>query len=764
MWGLSRANHNRGVLVWRRLLQQMPKATLDGVFCLSPLASRSTEMNAVQLAERISATQRGHEFSGRCPAHDDAHASLSFRDADARILVTCHAGCSFAAIVESLGLTAADFYHDHDHHNSNGPRRIVATYDYVDENGTLLYQAVRFDPKNFRQRCPDGNGGWVWKLGGVRRVVYRLPDLQGQPVAYIVEGEKDVERLNGLGLVATTNSGGAGKWTDGFTLQLRQAGVEQVCILPDNDEPGESHAQQVKDSCCFAGLAVKIIRLPGWPPRREKHGEDITDWLGGGHTLEELLAAVEATPLLTSDPPLNAPTPQPLPTEPPHHTDSGNARRLVAQYRADLHYCFPWKTWLVWDEYRWANDETGDVCRRAKQTVAWMYAEAATIQKEKAREALAIHALRSESDAHLKAMISVARSEDGIPVLPTHLDRDPWLLTVRNGTLDLRHGILRPHQREDLITKLVPVEYDATASCMAWEMFLADLFPDQPQVITFLQKAVGYSLTGDTRERCLFFLYGTGANGKTTFMRTIQEIMGDYAKQAAPDLFLSKYGQEHPTGLADLAGSRFVTCTEADEGKRLAEALVKQLTGGDKMKARRMHQDFWEYQPTHKIWLAANHKPHIRGTDHAIWSRIRLIPFTITFHSADSDDTPKQDLAMSGKLRAELPGILRWAVDGCLLWQHEGLDPPEEVKIATKEYRHESDLAARFLEECCQEQPGETVTAKALWEAYEKWCEDHGERKTNRTDLGRRLAERGFISGRQPGSGRKTWGGLTLSL
>ena len=721
-------------------------------------------MNAVQLAERISAKQQGHEFSGRCPAHDDARASLSFCDADDRILINCHAGCTFEAIVQSLGLTAADFHHDH--HNSNGPRRIVATYDYVDEERSLLYQVVRYHPKDFRQRRPDGNGGWLWNLNGVRRVLYHLPDLRGQQVVYIVEGEKDVESLNSLGLIATTNAGGAGKakWTNDLTLQLKQAGVEQIYILPDNDKPGDAHAQQVKDSCCFAGLEVKIVRLPGLPALRPKHGEDITTWLGGGHTREELLAAVKATPLLKADPPLNAPTPQPLPVEPPHLTDSGNARRLVAQHRADLHYCFPWRTWLVWDGCRWANDDTGDVCRRGKQTVTSMYAEAATLPDAKGRTALATHALRSESDAHLRAMISVARSEDGIPVLPTHLDRDPWLLTVFNGTLDLRHGILRPHQREDLITKLVPVEYDATASCMAWEMFLADLFPDQPQVITFLQKAVGYSLTGDTRERCLFFLYGTGANGKTTFLRTIQEIMADYAKQAAPDLFLAKYGQEHPTGLADLAGSRFVTCTEADEGKRLAEALVKQLTGGDKMKARRMRQDFWEYQPTHKIWLAANHKPRIRGTDHAIWSRIRLIPFTITFHAADSDDTPTQDLAMSGKLRAELPGILRWAVDGCLLWQREGLDPPEEVKIATKEYRHESDLAARFLEECCQEQPGETVTAKDLWEEYEKWCEDHGERKTNRTDLGRRLAERGFISGRQPGSGRKTWCGLTLTL
>jgi len=315
--------------------------------------------------------------------------------------------------------------------------------------------------------------------------------------------------------------------------------------------------------------------------------------------------------------------------------------------------------------------------------------------------------------------------------------------------------MLQPHQREDYITKLAPVQYDPAAMAPTWEAFLDSCFPRKPQVVRFLQKAVGYSLTGDTREQCLFFLHGTGANGKTTFLRTIQDTMGDYAKQAPPDLLMVKSGAEHPTGLADLAGAWIVVCIEAQEGKRLAEALVKQMTGQDRMKARRMREDFWEYVPTHKVWLAANHKPRIRGTDYAIWRRIRLIPFNQTFHPPDSDLEPKQDPVLPERLRAELPGILRWAVEGCLAWQREGLTPPDEVKAATQEYRAESDLVGAFLGEKCITDPTEWTTAGDLYRAYLDWCKTNGEHPESQRRFGERLAERGFEKKRPGGVGSR---------
>lgn len=318
----------------------------------------------------------------------------------------------------------------------------------------------------------------------------------------------------------------------------------------------------------------------------------------------------------------------------------------------------------------------------------------------------------------------------------------------------------REHRREDYITKLAPVIYNPEATAPTWGAFLKSVFPGKPHVITFLQKAVGYSLTGDTREQCLFFLYGTGANGKTTFIRTIQEMMGDYAKQAPPDLLMAKYATEHPTGLADLAGARLVVCIEAQEGKRLAEALVKQMTGQDRMKARRMREDFWEFVPTHKVWLVANHKPRIRGTDYAIWRRIRLIPFTVTFHPPESEDEPKQDPLLAEKLRAEHSGILNWAIAGCRAWQQEGLAAPEEVRAATEAYREESDVIGMFLAERCLIDPTEWAKAGDLYRAYVEWCQANGERPVNQTIFGGKLSEKGLEHAR-PG-GIHTWRGISL--
>jgi P4 family phage/plasmid primase-like protien len=236
----------------------------------------------------------------------------------------------------------------------------------------------------------------------------------------------------------------------------------------------------------------------------------------------------------------------------------------------------------------------------------------------------------SNSEHGLRAMLALARSEPGIPILPGELDGDPWLLNVLNGTIDLRTGTLRPHDREDRITKLADVRFDSEADCPVWIGFLQEVLPD-PDLREFVRRLVGYRLTGSTQEHVLPFLFGVGANGKSTFLNTIQSLLGiTYAIKAPADLLLAMRNESHPTELADLFGKRLVCCNEAEDGRRLAESLVKELTGGDKIRARRMREDFWEFSPTHKIWLAANHKPSVRGTDHGIWRRIKLIPFTVT--------------------------------------------------------------------------------------------------------------------------------------
>jgi putative DNA primase/helicase len=329
----------------------------------------------------------------------------------------------------------------------------------------------------------------------------------------------------------------------------------------------------------------------------------------------------------------------------------------------------------------------------------------------------------------------MVKSEPGVPVAPAELDRDPFLLNVLNGTLDLRTGRLHDHDRADRITKLAPVEYDADATCPRWLAFLGRILDGNADLMTYLQRVVGYALTGDVGEQCLFFLYGTGANGKTTYLTAIKDMLGDYGNQSPAELLIAKTHESHPTERADLCGKRFVCTIETDQGKRMAESLLKQLTGGDSIKARRLYQDLFEFKPTWKLFLAANHKPVVRGTDHAIWRRIKLIPFTVTISEAEKD----KDLP--AKLTAEWPGILAWAVRGCLDWQKYGLGEPDEVRAATDAYRAEQDTIAGFISECLFVHPSAKAKASTLFEEYVKWS---GDRVMTQTEFGKRFEEQGF--------------------
>jgi putative DNA primase/helicase len=265
---------------------------------------------------------------------------------------------------------------------------------------------------------------------------------------------------------------------------------------------------------------------------------------------------------------------------------------------------------------------------------------------------------------------------------------------------------------------LAPVAFDSAATCPLWLDFLNTVMDGNADLITYLQRVAGYCLTGDVSEQVLCFLHGSGANGKSTFLATLLALLGDYGMQAVSELLLLKANESHPTERADLFGKRLVATIETEEGKRMAEALMKQLTGCDKVRARKMRQDFFEFEPTHKILLAANHKPVVRGTDHGSWRRIKLVPFTVTI----PDD--ERDKRLPAKLRAELPGILNWTLRGCLDWQKYGLGEPEEVRQATDAYRAEQDAVATFVAECCFAHPSAKATPAALYDAYTKWSGD----------------------------------------
>jgi putative DNA primase/helicase len=524
----------------------------------------------------------------------------------------------------------------------------------------------------------------------------------------------------------------------------------------------------------YMGSGVFYPFTSNWPPFEQRRSYDAFGVYAALYHGGDLAAAARdlgaqgyGTPpptfeIPTDDPPGAPPPPsEGEPAAPPggsnqpaHLTDLGNAKMFVRDHGAVVRYCYRFTNWYHWTGRRWEDDERGMVERLAKRTILNFYRNAAELDADAERKALVTHARRSEAAGRIEAMVRLARSEPGVAIVPDDLDRDHWRLNCLNGTVNLRTGALRPHDPDDLITKLTAIAYDPAAECPLWEAFLAQVVPDAA-VRGFLKRAVGYAATGDTREQALFFPFGSGANGKSTFLNLVMAALGDYAKQAAPDLLTYSKNDRHPTELADLVGVRFVASIEVDEGKRLAEALVKQMTGGDRMKARRMRENFFDFTPTHKVFLAANHRPVIRGTDHAIWRRIHLIPFGVSI------PPEQQDKNLPAKLYGELPGILRWIVDGCLAWQRDGLGVPEAVKQATAEYRADQDVLATFIAERCIEGPTAEVSSHALYVAYSEWCKASGEQPLSKKALAPRLQERGYLPTRSKTA--RGWVGIGLA-
>jgi putative DNA primase/helicase len=450
-------------------------------------------------------------------------------------------------------------------------------------------------------------------------------------------------------------------------------------------------------------------------------------------------------------------------------TEYGNAQRLVEWHREDLRYNYDWRKWLVWLETHWTTNGQGEIMRRAKATVKQMYemagemATAASLEQEEGRrtelgrlaEASLKWARQSESRRILEATIALAESEPGIPVNASELDANPWFINCPNGILDLQTAALEGHTREALLTKITNVPYDPDAQCPQWLTFLERIMNGNQQLITFLQRAMGYALTGQTGEHCLFVLYGSGRNGKSTFLGTFLDMLGDYARKGPSDLLLLKKGEAHPTERSVLHGVRFVPCIETEEGRRMDETMVKELTGGDKVSTRRMREDFWEFKPVHHLFLGTNHKPTIKGTDLAIWSRIRLIPFKVTIPLQDRDTN------LPDKLKEEWPGIFAWAVQGCLDWQRDGLGEPVEVWRATQEYRTEMDVLGAFIDDQCVVEDDTRATSTALYDSYLTWGKNVGERTLRKQEFGIRLEERGFIPARGA-KGVRIWKGIRL--
>jgi putative DNA primase/helicase len=405
--------------------------------------------------------------------------------------------------------------------------------------------------------------------------------------------------------------------------------------------------------------------------------------------------------------------PQPL-------TDSGNGERLVKQHGRNIRFCVELKSWFTWDDKRWKRDMNGRIHRMAKETARTLYMAALTITDQEARTRMEAFARASESAAKIRAMLECGRNEPNISVSANDFDRDPWSLNCQNGTLDLRSGELRQHSRTDLITKMCAVSYDPKAECPLFLRFLNEILNGNAELIAYVRRAVGYSLTGDVSEKALFCFVGDGNNGKTTLLEVLRYVLGDYAGQVMIESLLSNNMFHRSTALADLAdlqGARLVTTSEADEGVSLAEATIKQLTGMGQMKTCRKYENPVTFSPDFKLFMDSNHKPTVRGTDAAIWNRLKLIPFIVTIAPDEIDKT------LLGKLKREAKGILRWAVEGCLEWQSCGLMEPPQVTESVNGWKADSDPFAGFFETRCELKSTATVAASSLWDAFKRHAE-----------------------------------------
>lgn len=438
-------------------------------------------------------------------------------------------------------------------------------------------------------------------------------------------------------------------------------------------------------------------------------------------------------------------------------TDVGNAERFAAMFKDQVKYCAIYKKWFIWNGKRWEQDDTGKIITYAIECVRNIIHDADLLPEGDKRKSLIQHSLKSESSGKLKALLEIASGMPAITVRSEDLDQNPWLLNCQNGTIDLRTGKLKPHDPKDYITRICAAAYKPDCAIPLWTQLTEKITGGDKEYIRYIQKALGYALTGDISEQAIFILYGTGSNGKSTMLNIFAALLNGYAQSTSSDTFMQKKNESVNNDIARLKGARFVSAIEMEEGKRMAESLIKSMTGGDKLVTRFLYGEFFEYVPQFKVFLAVNHKPDIRDTTNSIWRRIKIMEFNNTFTEQERDKNfPTKIMAK------ELPGILAWAVQGCLDWQQNGINAPDIVEAATRAYKEEMDSFSHFFNECCVVREGARVSNKMLRAKYDEWCAENGERGLTQRPFSRKLRERGYDTRNSSPTGTAEWHGFTL--
>jgi putative DNA primase/helicase len=607
------------------------------------------------------------------------------------------------------------------------------------ETGTLAPWAQKIvdDFKSYTEISPSGTGVKIFAKGAPAKISPNILPMEGETI----RGKKPAIEAYTQGRYFTTT----GNLFPGSPEEIRntpEAWLKLANYLKENQTPQATTNRNNKLTSLAGGLRSKGKEFDEILPALLIENQKLIPPLAEKE-VESIAKSVCKYP----------PTTQ-------HSyalTDVGNGERFKARHGKDLLYCYDWKTWLIWDNYRFKTDSDGEIIRRGKETAAAIFdeAKAAFASGNEKAQNIARHAAATQQKGRLESMLWMAQS--GLPVKVEELDQNNQLLNLKNGTLDLKTLTLREHRREDKLTKLAPVSLDPEAKCPLWLSFLDRVLDKDVELISFVQRALGYSLTGETSEHVLFLLHGTGANGKSTFIETILSLLGEYARPAEFRTFLASESEKVRNDLAGLVGIRFVSAVEVGDGKQLDEAVIKQITGGDTITTRFLYEEFFDFRPRFKLWLAANSKPEIRGVDEAIWRRVLLIPFEITIPKEE------RDKELTTKLKAELPGILAWIVDGLRAWQKDGLNPPEKVIAATNEYREEQDFLGPFLDEKFERGEKLFVSNAELNTVYEVWA---GRDAVKQRTLARMLKARGFKPDlrKMNGEVKRGWVGLGLRL
>lgn len=637
---------------------------------------------------------------------------------------------------------------------------IVAGYEYRDETGALKYRILRTADKQFPQQRYE-NGEWIWKAPQTK-LLYHLPEIiaddTDQPI-FLVGGEKDADNVQALGLLATCNSGGE---TPGKFTQSNEALRGRLCvILPDNDETGRVHAAEVQAK--LNGIASRVLTLEF--PDLPEHG-DVSDWIAAGGTKDLLLLAVDEG--LKAPPPASLFVPSDTLTRANELSPMGLAARFHEKFYRSTRYVEPRRAFYNYRDGVWiasqcrverkckeiindVHDDSARVADEIKQLQERYVNGDVTVLEQIQKQVAYLEALRKflpkiKTPSAMTDMLAFARSD--LLIDPDAFDPNHAIVNVQNGVIDLDAGKFRPHRAEDLCSMQSPLNYDPDARCERWLRFLREIFLEDQELIDFIQRAIGYTLSGFTGEQIFLILHGDGANGKSELFRVLNQLFGGYQKTAKVDTFMDeKHSNGHNEDIARLRGVRLVMTSETEKTRKLAEGLVKALTGGERITASYKHERTFEFIPRFKVWLAANHKPNITGTDWGIWRRILLVPFRATFVKSNEtlkDKTFHIDPDLSAMLSDELPGILNWAIAGYRLWREHGLNPPAIVRAASEDYREESDKLGAFLSE--EMLSGLTLICPLAdaYQAYRTWAETGGMKPASIRGFSSDLKSRGI--------------------